>query len=78
MRITFNPAVVNTTPVKPIHRVIRRDASLSSDPIEQDVAQTTYSVQAQLSDLGLQKSKEDIDPDKPYKKNPIWNAMLNI
>ena len=78
MRVTFNPAVVNTTPIKPIHRVIRRDASLSGDPVEQEMEQANYSVKSQVSDLGLQKSKEGIDGDKAYKKNPIWNAMLNI
>ena len=78
MRITFNPAVVNTAQIKPIKRIVRRDRSLSSDPVEQEMERAHHSVQSHISNLGLMKSKQDVDDEKPYTKNSIWNVMLNI
>ena len=78
MRVTFNPAVASTVPIKPVQRVIRRNATLSGDPIEKEMETIRYSVKSQLSDIGLKKAKEEIAEEKTYKKNPIWNAMINI
>lgn len=77
MRISFNPAVMNTKPVQPIQRVVRQNRSLTSDPVDPEQVQT-LPVSTSLSSLAVQKSKEEPVNDGHYKKNPLWNAMLNL
>ena len=78
MRVTFNPVVSNMTPIKPIQRIVRKNTALSSDPVQKEMELENNPVQSQISGLGLMKSQEDVEDNKPYKKNPIWNVMLNI
>ena len=77
MRISFNPAVMTMKPVQPIHRVVRQNRSLTSDPVESEPVQT-LPVSTSLSSLAVQKSREEPVDEKHYKKNPLWNAMLNL
>jgi hypothetical protein len=77
MRISFNPSVMNMKPVQPIHRVVRQDRSLLADPVDSEPV-SNASVSTSLSPLLVQKSKEDVTNEGQYKKNPLWNAMLNL
>ncbi len=78
MRITFNPNVMNTSPISPIKRVARKQRSLSSDKVEPE-SLTTAPVSTSVSELGALLSKEEVVEEKDYKqKNPLWNMMLNL
>ena len=78
MRITFNPNVMNTSPISPINRVARKQRSLSSDKVEPE-SLTTAPVSTSVSELGALLSKEEVVEEKDYKnKNPLWNMMLNL
>jgi hypothetical protein len=78
MRITFNPSIMNTSPVKPVHRVVRRKPSLVSEPAEPEPASTPPVITA-MSEFATQRSREETVEGKEYKKrNPLWNTMLNL
>jgi hypothetical protein len=81
MRISFNPSVMNMRPLQPINRVVRHHRSVTSGPAEPDPV-PTGSVMTSLSQLGLEKSKEEPVQDslnqEQTKKNPLWNAMVNL
>jgi|APCry1669189034_1035192.scaffolds.fasta_scaffold328562_1 hypothetical protein len=77
MRISFNPSVMNMKPVQPIQRVVRQNRSLLADPVDSETVQNGP-VTTSLSPLAVQKSKEEVTNEGQYKKNPLWNAMLNL
>ncbi len=77
MRISFNPSVMNMKPVQPIQRVVRQNRSLLADPVESETIPNAP-VSTSLSPLAVQKSKEEVTNEGQYKKNPLWNAMLNL
>ncbi len=77
MRISFNPSVMNMKPVQPIQRVVRQNRSLLADPVEGETV-PNGPVTTSLSPLAVQKSKEEVTNEGQYKKNPLWNAMLNL
>ena len=78
MRITFNPNVMNTSPISPIKRVARKQRSLSSDKVEPE-SMTTAPVSTSVSELGALLSKEEVVEEMDYKqKNPLWNMMMNL
>jgi len=78
MRITFNPSVMNTSPIKPVHRVVRRNPSLAAEPAEPEPT-ITPPVTTSVSQLATRRSKEEPVDEKEYRKrNPLWNTMLNL
>ncbi|MEI6574262.1 MAG: hypothetical protein WCO61_12080 [Alphaproteobacteria bacterium] len=78
MRITFNPSIMNTSPVKPVHGVVRRKPSLVSEPAEPEPAGIPPVITA-MSEFATQRSQKETDEGKEYKKrNPLWNTMLNL
>jgi len=77
MRISFNPSVMNMKPVQPIQRVVRQNRSLLADPVDSETVQNGPVITS-LSPLAVQKSKEEVTNEGQYKKNPLWNAMLNL
>ena len=78
MRITFNPGIMNTSPVKPVHRVVRRKPSLASDAAEPEPASVPPVITA-MSEFATQRSQKETVEGKEYKKrNPLWNTMLNL
>jgi hypothetical protein len=77
MRISFNTSVMNMKPVQPIQRVVRQNRSLLTDTVESE-AIDNGPVTTSLSPLAVQKSKEEVTNEGQYKKNPLWNAMLNL
>jgi hypothetical protein len=78
MRITINPSITNTSPVKPVHRVVRRKPSLVSEPAEPEPANIPPVITA-MSEFATQRSREETVEGKEYKKrNPLWNTMLNL
>jgi len=77
MRISFNPGVMTMKPVQPIQRVVRQNRSLTADPVDSEPVQP-LPVSTSLSTLAVQKSKEERINEGQYKKNPLWNAMLNL
>ena len=78
MRITFNPSIMNTSPVKPVHRVVRRKPSLTSDAAEPEPASVPPVITA-MSEFATQRSQKETVEGKEYKKrNPLWNTMLNL
>ena len=78
MRITFNPNIMNTSPIRPIQRVVRKEASLTSEAIDQE-AEVAAPVTTSVSELGRIRSKEQEVGHKKYqKKNALWNTMLNL
>ena len=76
MRISFNPSVMNMKPVQPIQRVVRQNRSLLADPVDSETV-ANAPVSTSLSPLLVQKSREEVTNEGQYKKNPLWNAMLN-
>ena len=78
MRISSIPALISATPVKPVHRVVRRNTSLTAEPVEHELP-TTPPVTTSVSEFAANRSKDDTVEDKAYKKrNPLWNTMLNL
>jgi len=78
MRITFNPSVMNTSPIKPVQRVVRRKPSLTSEPVEPEPTNTPPVITS-VSELAANRSKEETVEEKEYRKrNPLWNMMLNL
>ena len=78
MRITFNPSVMNTSPIKPVQRVVRRKPSLTSEPVEPEPTNTPPVITS-ASELAANRSKEETVEEKEYRKrNPLWNMMLNL
>jgi hypothetical protein len=79
MRITFNPSVMNTSPIKPVQAVRRKKASLEPDPVETEASPPPAPVTTSVSELGLLLSREEPVEEKGYKKrDPLWNTMLNL
>ena len=78
MRITFNPNIMNTSPIRPIHRVMRKKASITSESVDQEV-EVVAPVTTSLSELSRIRSKEEEIGEKKYQKtNALWNTMLNL
>ncbi len=78
MRITFNPGVTNTSPIRPVQRVVRRKPSLISEPVEPEPTNTPPVITS-VSELAARRSKEEAIEEKEYRKqNPLWNTMLNL
>ena len=78
MRITFNPSIMNTSPIKPVHRVVRRKPSLVSEYAQPEPASVPPVITA-MSEFATQRSREETVEGKEYKKrNPLWNTMLNL
>jgi len=78
MRITFNPSVTNTSPITPVRRVVRRNPSLNSEPVEPEPANTPPVITS-LSELAANRPRDQAVEEKEYKKrNPLWNTMLNL
>ena len=78
MRITFNPSVMNTSPIKPVQRVVRRKPSLTSEPVEPEPTNTPPVITS-VSELAANRAKEETVEEKEYRKrNPLWNMMLNL
>lgn len=78
MRITFNPSIMNTSPIKPVQRVVRRKPSLTLDPVEPEPTKTPPVITS-VSELTANRSKEETVEEKEYRKrNPLWNTMLNL
>jgi hypothetical protein len=78
MRITFNPNIMNTSPIRPIQRVMRKTASITSEAVDQE-AEAAAPVTTSVSELGRIRSKEQEIGEKKYqKKNALWNTMLNL
>ena len=77
MRITSISSILHTSPVKPVHRVVRRKASPDTEPVE--ISTNSPSVPTSVSELGSKRAKDDAAEEKHYKKrNPLWNTMLNL
>ena len=78
MRITFNPNIMNTSPIRPIQRVMRKKASITSESVDQEV-EVAAPVTTSVSELGRIRSKDQEIGEKKYqKKNALWNTMLNL
>jgi hypothetical protein len=78
MRISSISSIVSTSPVKPVHRVVRRKPSLNAQPVEAE-PMNEPSVTTSVSEFGSERSKDDTVEEKAYKKrNPLWNTMLNL
>ena len=78
MRITFNPTIMNTSPIRPIQRVTRKKAAITSEAVDQE-AEVAAPVTTSVSELGLIRSKDPETGEKKYqKKNALWNTMLNL
>jgi hypothetical protein len=78
MRITFNPGVMNTSPISPVSRVVRKKRSPFADKVEAD-STTPTPVATSVSELGALLAREETVEEKDYKKkDPLWNLMLNL
>ena len=79
MRITFNPNVMSTSPIRPVHRVTRKNPQTSAEAVEQEpeaVAPVTTSVSQ--SGRMLSREEQEVRERDYKKKNPLWNTMLNM
>ena len=78
MRITFNPAISSAGPIRPIQRVVRKNASVTAEPVELEPA-ISAPVTTSLSELGVQLSRNETVAEQNYReKDPLWNMMLNL
>ena len=78
MRISSISSVMTTTPVKPVHRVVRRKPSLDAEPVDAEPV-SQPSVTTSVSGFSADRSKDETVEEKAYKKrNPLWNTMLNL
>ena len=79
MRITFNPTIMNTSPIRAIQRVTRKPVSVTADAVENE-PEITAPVTTSVSELARLRSKreEEIGEKNYKKKNPLWNTMLNL
>ena len=78
MRISSISSVMTTTPVKPVHRVVRRKPSLDAEPVDAEPV-SRPSVTTSVSGFGADRAKDETVEEKAYKKrNPLWNTMLNL
>ncbi len=79
MRITFNPNIMSTSPIRPVHRVTRKAARVSAESVEQE-AEIAAPVTTSVSQLGrlLSKEEQEVEERNYKKKNPLWNTMLNL
>jgi hypothetical protein len=79
MRITFNPNIMNTSPIRPVHRVMRKAPQTAAESVEHE-PETAAPVTTSVSQFGRMLSKEEQEVrERDYKKkNPLWNTMLNL
>ena len=79
MRITFNPNVMSTSPIRPVHRVTRKNPQTSAEAVEQE-PEAVAPVITSVSQFGRMLSREEQEVrERDYKKkNPLWNTMLNM
>ncbi len=78
MRITFNPNIMSTSPIRPVHRVTRKAAQVTAESVEE--TETVAPVTTSVSQLGrlLSKEEQEVHERDYKKKNPLWNTMLNL
>jgi hypothetical protein len=79
MRITFNPNIMNTSPIRPVHRVTRKAAQVTSESVDHE-PDPAAPVTTSVSQLGRMRSRDEQEVrERDYKKkNPLWNTMLNL
>ena len=78
MRISSISSIMSTSPVKPVHRVVRRKPSRDAEPVDAEPVSQS-SVTTSVSSFGADRSKDEKVEEKAYKKrNPLWNTMLNL
>lgn len=77
MRITAISNILHTSPVKPVHRVVRKRTSPDAEPVE--ISASSPSVTTSVSEFGSERTKEETVEEKNYKRrNLLWNTMLNL
>jgi len=78
MRISSISSIMGTSPVKPVHRVVRRRPTRDAEPVDAEPV-SQPSVTTYVSGFGADRSKDETVEKKAYKKrNPLWNTMLNL
>ena len=79
MRITFNPNIMNTSPIRPVHRVTRKSPQTSAESVDHE-PEVAAPVTTSVSQFGRMLSREEQEVrEREYKKqNPLWNTMLNL
>ena len=77
MRITAISNILQTSPVKPVHRVVRKRTSSDAEPVE--ISANSPSVTTSVSEFGSERAKDETVEEKNYKRrNLLWNTMLNL
>ena len=77
MRITAISSILHTSPVKPVHRVVRKKGSPEAEPVE--ISANSSSVTTSVSEFGSERAKDETVEEKNYKRrNLLWNTMLNL
>lgn len=79
MRITFNPSVLNTAPVRairPVRSVEARPAAREEERAEPDPVEP---VTVGLSSRGLApKADQEPPPRDDRRRKPLWTMMVNL